>query len=283
MLLKTRAVPCAIALVATVLALSSCSGSGDSSPCGPPVEKSSGRTWTCTFADDFDGTALDPSKWQVTSTAAIGFTQSAGECYVDDPQHVKVAGGLLTLEATRLPAPEPCGPLTTPYRSGMVFSKDRFAQTYGRFEVRAKLPRGVGFQPALWMYPQDLAYGRRSGEIDIAESFGAADTVSPHIHMRDAAGVDHPQGANCHVADPSGGFHTYTAEWTASSIRFLYDGVPCMTVSDWHPRPPLVFPQPFDKPFFVLLQLGLGYSANAPTPSTPFPGALQIDYVRAWK
>jgi len=269
------------ALAASALVLPSCSGG--SSACGPTVERSSGGHWVCTFADDFSGTTLDRSHWRVTRTAAIGFTQSAGECYVDDPQHVRVANGLLKLTATRLPRPARCGPYATRYRSGMVFSKDRFAQTYGRFEVRAKLPRGVGFQPALWMYPQDLAYGRRSGEIDIAESFGAADTVSPHIHMRDPAGIDHPRGANCHVADPSGSFHTYTVQWAPSSISFLYDGVPCMTVSHWRPQAPLVFPQPFDKPFFMLLQLGLGYSANAPSAATPFPGEMQIDYVRAWR
>jgi beta-glucanase (GH16 family) len=260
--------------------ISSCSGG--SSPCGPGLESDSGAEWTCTFADDFAGSTLDPSKWQVAKTSEIGFTQSAGECYVDDPAHVKVADGLLTLTATKLAAPVPCGPLRSRYLSGMVFSKDRFAQAYGRFAVRARLPRGGGFQPALWMYPQDLAYGDRSGEIDIAESFGAPDTVSPHIHAHDATGTDHPQGANCHVAGASVSFHTYTVEWEPQLIRFLYDGVPCTTIRGWSTGAPLAPPQPFDQPFFMLLQLGLGYGANAPSPATPFPGRLQIDYVRAW-
>jgi beta-glucanase (GH16 family) len=270
------------ALSAGGLAISSCSG-GSSSPCGAPVKTSSGAEWVCTFADDFDGDALNRSKWQVTKTSAIGFTQSARECYVDDPAHVKVADGLLTLRATTLQSPAPCGSFTTQYQSGMVFSKGRFAQTYGRFEVRAKLPRGSGFQPALWMYPQNLAYGRRSGEIDIAESFGNADVVVPHLHLRDAAGADHPRGAYCRVANASESFHTYTVEWQPTEFRFLYDGVPCMTVRHWDSGPPLLPPQPFDKPFFLLLQLGLGYGRNAPGTGTRFPGELQVDYVRAWR
>jgi beta-glucanase (GH16 family) len=165
----------------------------------------------------------------------------------------------------------------------MIFSKDRFAQTYGRFEVRGKLPPGTGFQPALWMYSQDLAYGDRSGEIDLAESFGTPDLVSPHIHMHDAADVDHSKGAYCHVANASDAFHTYALEWLPNEFRFLYDGVPCMIVRNWHPAPPLVAPQPFDKPFFILLQLGLGYGANAPSDSTNFPASLVIDYVHAWR
>jgi beta-glucanase (GH16 family) len=278
---KTILVLCAAALVVGVVAISSCSEA--STPCGPSIEKSSGGHWTCTFADDFDGTELDPAKWQAVATATTGFTQASHECYVDDPANVKVSGGLVTLTATRLASPVPCGQLTTPYESGMISSKDRFAQTYGRFEVRAKLPAGTGFQPALWMYPQELAYGDRSGEIDIGESFGAPDTVSPHIHMHDATGTDHPQGTDCHVANASGAFHTYTVEWEPTEFRFLYDGVPCLTLSHWKPPPPFVAPRPFDRPFFMLLQQGLGYGPNAPGAATPFPGSLQIDYVRAWR
>lgn len=270
-----------IALAACAAAISSCSD--DSTACGPPLEKSSGGEWTCTFADDFDGGSLDRSKWQVTRTSVIGFTHASRECYIDDPAHVNVADGLLTLTATKLPSPARCGAFATPYQSGMIFSKGRFAQTYGRFEVRAKLPRGAGFQSAIWMWPQDLAYGKRSGEIDIAESFGTPDIISPHLHMRDAAGVDQAPGEYCRVANASGEFHTYAVEWLPSGFEFLYDGVPCMTLRSWDPGAPLAAPQPFDKPFFILLQLALGFGANAPSASTPFPGTFVIDYVRAWE
>jgi beta-glucanase (GH16 family) len=217
-------------------------------------------------------------------TATTSFTQASHECYVDDPQHVQVADGHLTLTATRLPAPASCGlPESSPYRSGMVTSKYAFAQAYGRFDVRAKLPQGAGFQPALWMYPRDMDYGDRSGEIDIAESFGTPDVVSPHIHVHDAAGTDHPQGAYCRVADASGSFHTYTMEWLPSSITFLYDGRPCSVIRNWQTGPPLVTPQPFDKPFFMALQLALGFGPNAPTAATHFPGRVDVDYVRAWR
>jgi beta-glucanase (GH16 family) len=237
----------------------------------------------CTFDDEFSGTALNPAKWDAVTTATSWFS-SAGECYVNDPAQIKVAGGHLTLAATKLSSPAPCGPITSAYRSGMITTKYRFAQTYGRFEVRAKLPGGTGFQPALWMYPRDMAYGDRSGEIDIAEYYGTRNIVSPHVHAHDAAGVDQAPGAYCHVANAAESFHTYTVEWLPSNgIRFLYDGTLCMTLRTWNPGPPLVAPQPFDKPFFINLQLALGFGANAPTTSTPFPSDLVIDYVRVWK
>jgi beta-glucanase (GH16 family) len=283
MSLKRSFVICVTALAAGSMTISSCSTSSETSPCGPEIKKSSGEPWVCTFADNFSGATLDRGKWYVMSTATTGFTQPAGECYVDDPEHVNVADSQLTLTATKPSSPVPCGPITSAYESGMITTKSRFAQTYGRFEVRAKLPGGTGFQPALWMYPQDLTYGDRSGEIDIAEYFGAPDIVSPHIHMHDAAGVDHAPGADCHVSDASESFHTYTVEWLPTELRFLYDGVPCMTLRTWNPGPPLVAPQPFDKPFFMTLELALGSGVNAPTASTPFPSGLVVDYVRAWK
>jgi beta-glucanase (GH16 family) len=272
----------ATALAACAATVSSCSTSA-TTPCGPQIQKSSGTNWVCTFADSFSGAALDPAKWQAMTTATTGFTQASGECYVNDPAHVKVAGGLLTLTATKLPGPATCGQRTSAYESGMIFTKDRFAQTYGRFEVRAKLPPSAGFQPALWMYPQEKAYGDRSGEIDIAEDFGTPNIVSPHIHMHDAAGADHPQGADCYVGNASETFNTYALEWSPSELRFLYNGVPCMVVQNWQPSPPLVAPQPFDRPFFIVLQMALGYGTNAPGSATPFPSALEIDYARAWK
>jgi beta-glucanase (GH16 family) len=270
-------------LAACSATLSSCSTSSETSPCGPTkLKEQSRKPWVCTFADDFSDTTLDPSKWYVMTTLTTGFT-SGGECYVDDPQHVNVADGELTLTATKSSGPAPCGPITSAYQSGLVTTKYRFAQTYGRFEIRAKLPRGTGFQPALWMYPQDLAYGDRSGEIDIAEYFGAPDILSPHIHMHDAAGVDQAPGADCHVADAAEGFHTYALEWRPTELKILYDDVPCMTLRNWKPGPPLVAPQPFDQPFSINLQLAMGFGVNAPTAATPFPGELVIDYVHAWK
>jgi beta-glucanase (GH16 family) len=85
------------------------------------------------------------------------------------------------------------------------------------------------------------------------------------------------------VNDPSGTFHTYTVEWQPSGFKFLYDGVTCWTLSSWDPGAPLVAPQPFDKRFFMILQLALGYNENAVSATTPFPGSFVIDYVRAWR
>jgi beta-glucanase (GH16 family) len=144
-------------LAATVLlacaaaAVSPTPASAVTKSCGSAqVAKPGGGHWVCTFGDNFNGTVLHRRNWQVMTTATMGFSQ-VGECYVDDPSHVRVGGGVLTLTATKLSSPRPCGRIKSDYESGMIFTKDLFAQAYGRFKVRAKLPRGVGFHSAFWM------------------------------------------------------------------------------------------------------------------------------------
>jgi beta-glucanase (GH16 family) len=252
--------------------------------CGSPLSNGSGGYRTCAFGDDFGGTSLDTSNWTPLTSATTGFT-SAGECYVNDSSHISVANGVLTLTATKSTKAQRCTPsYSTRYFSGMVTSTDRFAQTYGRFEVRAKMATGTGLHSALWMWPKDMAYGNRSGEIDIAEAWGYyQDWASPAVHMKDANGVDHPKTTPCQVANMEEAFHTYTVEWQPASIVFSYDGVPCMTVSNWDPGTGLTAPQPFDKPFFMILELALGNGVNSVNSATPFPAKLAIDYVRAWR
>jgi beta-glucanase (GH16 family) len=95
--------------------------------------------------------------------------------------------------------------------------------------------------------------------------------------------VDHGQGNYCQVTNSAGAFHTYTLEWSPTTMTFSYDGHACWTFSGPNPEAPLAAPQPFDKPFFITLQLALGYGVNAVTDSSAFPAKFVVDYVRAWK
>lgn len=241
-----------------------------------------GTHLTCTFDDEFTGRALDPAKWQALSTTHVGF-HSGFECFVDDRQHVAVGSGTLHLSLSYSQPGTGCRRAGLAYESGMVLSRGRFAQTYGRFTIRAQLPATPGMQPALWLYPRRLTYGTwpRSGEIDIAEVFGSAAQTWPHLHYLGTAGEQHP-GQACAVAANASGFHTYTVDWTPTQFVFRYDGIVCTTIGRWMPAPPLVAPAPFDKPFFLLLELATGTGMNAPSATMPLPQAMQVDYVRVW-
>ncbi|HEX2129299.1 MAG TPA: glycoside hydrolase family 16 protein, partial [Solirubrobacterales bacterium] len=250
-------------------------------PCGPPIARSDGQPWSCTFADEFDGDQLDRGKWSVMLTETTGFSH-AGECYIDDPRTISVQDGILELSAHELEEPHMCGTRPTPHVSGMIHTKETFAQTYGRFEARIRFPSGSGLHGAWWMWPRDQVYGEQSGEIDVAEHWGKhPDIVSPYVHIKDAAGAERGRGGYCNVTEPGDSFHTYAVEWLPSSgFVFSYDGAPCMTFSDWDPGAPLTFPQPFDQPFFLVMTLAL--ESGAVDENTPFPATMQVDYVRAW-
>ena len=255
-----------------------------SSECGDrSTVEVGGVAQTCTFDDEFDGTSLDPVKWGVIRTAQIGF-HSGFECFVDNDRHVGVGRGRLTLS---LSASEPgtgCRRLGLPYESGMVTSRNRFAQAYGRFTIRAKLPAAPGMQPALWLYPQRLTYGRwpDSGEIDIAEVFGSAAQTWPHLHYRGAAGTEVHPGQACAVRPSRGGFHTYSVDWTPTSFTFRYDSTLCERIDGWTPAAPLAAPAPFNRPFFVALEFATGIGRNSPARTMALPQTMQVDYVRVW-
>jgi beta-glucanase (GH16 family) len=286
MLIRRAAFAPGVALLAgAVLAAGAPAAHAVTKSCGPGhIAKPSGGDWVCTFGDDFKGKALNRKNWDVLDTGNDLFSQ-AGECYVDDPDHIRVAHGHLILTATRHPQPSKCGLIRTRYQSGMVLTKPHFEQTYGRFKARLKMPAGDGFQSAFWMWPAHKDYSYQSGEIDVAEAFGNyPDVVSAHTHIRNALKIDvGGHGANCDVPNTAGTFHNYVLVWQPTEIRFTYDGHTCLDLTYWDPGAPLTFPQPFDKPFFLILQLALGYGSNAPAFNSPFPAHFVVDYVRAWR
>lgn len=258
---------------------------------GAVIAKPTGGTWTCTFDDEFSGTALDTSKWTVQATALSGF-HSGPECFEDRPANVSVADGTLRLTARKEAAPftctSPLGSYTTQYTSGSVSSFAKFTQAYGRFEVRAKLPAATvkGLQESFWLWPANsVKYGPAwpaSGEIDIAEIYSQyPDRAIPFIHYNPAA-YDPKVTNNYCLINNIAAFHSYAVEWTSTAITVVYDGHTCL-VDNWNPAS-LVKPQPFDQPFMIALTQALGIGTNAFSPATtPLPATTQVDYVRIWK
>jgi beta-glucanase (GH16 family) len=259
-------------------------------PCGlAPHLKADNSLYSCSFSDEFSGSTLDSSKWTPVTTAATG-QRSGVECVVDTPDTLAVGGEALTVTARRSKRPFSCdspyGAFTTNYTGGMITTYRKFAQAYGRFEMRARFPQTTvaGLQSSLWLYPQVMSYGAwpASGEIDIAEWFsGYANLAVPHLHYSGDQSDPYKGSYTCQLGDPNA-FHTFAVEWTPSSIEFIYDGQTCLRNDHWTPTG-LAMPAPFDKPFNMLIGNGRGNTQNnETTSSTPFPSNLQVDYVRAW-
>ncbi|GFR37331.1 hypothetical protein PRECH8_06270 [Insulibacter thermoxylanivorax] len=160
------------------------------------------------------------------------------------------------------------------YTSARIDTKDHMAFCYGRLIVRAKLPAGQGLWPAIWLLPQDQAYGPwpASGEIDIMEARGRLPkVVLGTLHY----GKDwEHKVVDEHAYEFSEGtietFHDYALEWDEKSIRWLVDG-------HCYAERPLEPGMPFDKPFYLVLNLAVGgWLDPVPVDDTALPAVMTV-------
>ena len=139
-----------------------------------------------------DGPDPCPSLQPGICGPASHITGGATECRVSSNKNIAVSGGVLRLTVRKESKPVSCahpgGSYTTRYTGGNVTSQGKFAQAYGRFEVRAAFPAATvkGLHSAIWLWPRYFAYAEHSGEIDIAEWYSALPRrVYPSVHYVD--------------------------------------------------------------------------------------------------
>lgn len=254
------------------------------------------------WQDEFSGTALDTSKWNYEQGYYItndpnswGWGNNELQHYTNSTENVFVQSGQLNIRAKNDPKSFPQDPNRyAQYSSGKINTKDHLSFQYGRVDIRAKLPTGNGIWPALWMLPQDAAYGAwaASGEIDIMEAKGRLPgTTSGAVHFggqwpvnKYIAGEYHfPQGQTF-----AGDYHVYSMVWEEDNVKWYVDGKFFFKVNreQWYsvaaPNNPNA---PFDKPFYLIMNLAVGGHFDGgltPAPSD-IPATMQVDYVRVYK
>ena len=241
-----------------------CSG-GQSAP--PP--------WKLVWSDEFDGTALDTTKWAIDTGDSFGTGQQDYD--TDRPENVSVSGGQLALTARQEAY------AGQSYTSGRLETNGHFSQAYGRFEASIQIPHGQGMWPAFWLLGANYAGvgWPQCGEIDIMENRGAdPTTVVGSIHGPGGNNTTAGYALPSHAAF-SDGFHQYAVEWEPGTVRWYVDGALYETqTSDTFPNSQ---PWVFDHSFFVILDLAVGgqFGGSAGA-STPFPQSMQVDYVRVY-
>lgn len=252
--------------------------------CGVRPAKADGSLWSCTFDDEFGGTALDRTKW-IPQTIFTTGNPDALACYRDDPRNVSVANGTLNLTVRKESAPQPCAALpgqTSAYTAGMVSTYHLFSQQYGRFEARIKSPTysGPGLQDDFWLWPDDRYPSTdvwpAAGEIDVNEHYSSyAGLDVPFLHYAaDAQGSQPGVNTAYTCSIKPGAFNTYTLTWSASRLEIDVNGAPCLINTSGDPA--------FQKPYIVALTQALGVGANGLDANTPLPATMQVDYVRVW-
>ncbi|MEM9643722.1 MAG: family 16 glycosylhydrolase [Planctomycetota bacterium] len=237
------------------------------------------------WSDEFDGREIDRTRWKAEVNAFGGGNQEL-QIYTDRPKNVRVEGGRLILEAHR----ETVDLMGTvrKYSSARMSTKHRGDFLYGRVEVRAKLPKGNGLWPAIWMLPTDDVYGpwAAGGEIDIMEMRGSQpSTVLGTLHHGGQWPNNEQSGGEFTLRSGSfaDDFHVFAVDWRRGAIDWFVDGELVQSQTDWTSSGG-PYPAPFDQRFHVLLNLAVGgrFVAKEPDQTTAFPARMEVDYVRVY-
>jgi beta-glucanase (GH16 family) len=242
--------------------------------------------WQLTWSDEFsgpNGSSPDPAKWSF-ETGGSGYGNNELETYTDRPANVQQKDGNLVITARREDFTGSDN-IARNYTSGRIRTLGHFAQAYGRFEARIKLPVGKGIWPAFWLLGDDISTAQwpNCGEIDILETIGAPDTMYSTLH---GPGYSGAHGISAKYQLPSGeavdtAFHTYAVEWTPNDIKFYLDNhlITERTPADLPAETTWVY----DHPFFIILNFAVGgYWPGNPDATTAFPQQMLVDYVRVY-
>ena len=246
------------------------------------------------WADEFDGSALDSSKWNVqlgdgSAEGLPGWGNAELQTY--RAENIAVGDGHLAITARREDVDG------HRYTSARITTAGKFHARYGRFEARLKTPPGQGLWPAFWMLPERSPYGTwaASGEIDIVEVYSR----DPAPFVQGAAHYGMAWPLNVYSTgrfgiDPADGFHVYAVEWDETGLRWFVDGahfftIPRTTYWSYFRNPASNAHMaggdsaPFDQPFHLLLNLAVGGHLPGDPDASAFPGQLLVDYVRAYQ
>ena len=264
------------------VALTSCTQEKDIIPMAvvePIVEKNWQFESVPSWQDEFStGTTPDATKWGY-DVGGGGWGNNELQYYTSGTNST-IAGGKLIITAKKenFSGRE--------YTSSRMITKGKADWLYGRVEVKAKLPKGRGTWPAIWMFPTDLSYGNwpTSGEIDIMEHVGY-DQNKVHFTIHNAT-YNFMRGnqktAIKTIPTASDSFHVYRVDWTPYAIRGFIDGERYFEYTNSNTG---FTTWPYDKKFFLILNIAVGgnWGGVQGVDNNIFPATMEIDYVKYFK
>lgn len=243
------------------------------------------NSWELVWADEFehpDGSVPDPQKWNYQQGGA-GWGNGELQHYTDAKENAVIQDGMLVIKANQEYM------MGRDYTSARLTTQFKGDWTFGRYEIRAKLPNTQGIWPAFWMLPTRARYGAgpAGGEIDIMEMVGSEPgRVYGTLHFGNPAehssnSYDLPNGATF-----SEDFHLFALEWNPTEIRWYVDDTLFHSETEWFTtgRKDAQAPAPFDQDFYLLINVAVGgHWPGSPDQTSEFPQALYVDYVRVFQ
>ena len=280
-------------LAVAVMSMSACVGGRTSTPSAaspplicpaiPPGGVPPG--WKLVWSDEFNINGLpDPAKWDFdTGRNKLGWHNNELQYYARNRlANSSVSDGKLTITARKEKLLDAADYGGQAYTSARMSTKGKAEWTYGFYEIRAKLPCGLGTWPAIWMLGKAGAWPLQ-GEIDIMEHVGKKKgEVLGTVHT---AAFNHTigtqKGATTMVPDACDEFHNYQLKWDAEQIvigvdnRYFFQFV--------NPKDGDVRKWPFNAPEYLILNVAIGGDLGGPVDDTIFPIKMEVDYVRVYQ
>jgi len=243
--------------------------------CKEDLQKNKEEKNKLIFEEEFKGKSLNTTMWNYDlgdgCPNICGWGNHERQLY--KKENVFTKDGYLILKALKQ---------DSLYYSGKIHTKKNFEFQYGTVEVKAKLPKGKGLWPAIWMLGNDI--GSKGwpacGEIDIMEYVGKTPSIiynAMHTPSSHGNTVNSKKTALQNIEE---GFHVYKMNWTKDAIVFYIDGEESYRYA---PEEKNEETWPYDKPFYLILNMAIGGDFGGPeVDDTIFPEEFILDYIRVY-
>lgn len=227
---------------------------------------------TKVWEDDFCGTSINSGNW-THELGATGWGNQELQNYTASPENSYVNDCKLVIEAKSQ---------NGGYTSARMITANKFDFKYGRVDIRAKLPKGQGIWPALWMLGSDFwdISWPQCGEIDIMEIVGHEPArLHGTAHWEQNGHASHGDSIDLEEGDFSDEFHVFSIRWDEQSIKWYLDDVQYNALNIT--SSPL---NEFHTSFFFIFNVAVGGDwPGSPDASTEFPQQMIVDYVRVFQ
>ncbi len=232
------------------------------------------------WSEEFNTSSINSDNWTL-ETGDWGWGNNELQEYTDG-DNLSIEDGILKITAKKVDDNKETGS----YTSTRMITKGKQEFTYGRMEIRAKLPSGTGIWPAIWMLGADIDTNPwpACGELDIMEYVGYdPNIVHSTIHTTAASGSN-GQGNYMTVETCEEDFHIYGMLWTAESILFYVDSEDNI-VFTYAPETKTEENWPFDKPQFFILNVAVGgnWGGTQGIDNSIFSQTMEVDYIRVYE
>ncbi len=233
------------------------------------------------WSDEFDEQKLNEKEWNYEKgNGSNGWGNNELEYYTSRPENVFLSSGNLIIEARK---EDYNG---SEYTSARLTTQGKKEFTYGRIDIRAKLPVDHGIWPALWMLGSNISEvgWPECGETDIMEVIGKNPSqVVGSLHWKKTDGNEGTISETHQLSsgDFSDAFHVFSLIWNQDSLQILVDDIPYMKASRTDMSDGVY---PFDGASFFIFNVAVGGDwPGAPDKTTSFPQRMFVDYVRVFQ